>query len=418
MAKKMFEVEIRNNGPKGYETAVSLRMPATWSEFHDALQKARIKDGRSCGNELLYVGYDGLQRGMIGRNINLYDLNLLAQRLTALTPEENTGMETLLAMEWSRHRGSVSLEHLINLTYNTDVCCLAPQVSNFQELGAFLYESEMLSKEAMALLDTTEEGSEFRASLLKLMAEQHKEDHGGVFTKRGYAELGGEIKPIYMYQPGETIYFHRSGAPVVLEVRKGFFNDPQYDNDNTAILNLPAIDKDIWQAVEAVDAASVEECVFRCTDCLIPSLRDAIDEALEDGGLDQVREFAGQLAQKERTWGAAEFIRYKALLAASGQPSLGNAAQLLEEAEQYELLPEVAETWDYVELMAREKYPDLPPELFQTPQAANVGRTMLEEGNATIADYGLLRRKDGQPLPSFTQEHQSEEVSSPQMVGM
>jgi len=416
--KTIFKVEISNNGPKGYETATAMKMPATWSEFHDALQKARIEDGRFCHNEPVYVGYDGLQRGMIGRNVNLYDLNLLAQRLAALTPEENTGMEILLAMEWNQRRGPVSLEHLINLTYNTNACCLAPQVSNFQELGAFLYESEMLSKEAMALLDTTEEGSEFRDSLLKLMAEQHKEDHGGVFTKRGYAELGGEIKPIYTYQPGETIYFQRSGAPVVLEVRKGFFNDPQYDNDKTAILNLPAIEKDIWQAVEAVDAASVEECAFRCTDCLIPSLRDAIDEALEDGGFDQVREFAGQLAQKERAWGVAEFIRYKALLAASGQPSLGNAAQLLEEAEQYELLPEVAETWDYAELMAREKYPDLPPELFQTPQAANVGRTMLEEGNATITDYGLLRRKDGQPLPSFTQENQSEEVSSPQMVGM
>ena len=60
MAKKMFEVEIRNNGPKGYETAVSLRMPATWSEFHDALQKARIKDGRSCGNELLYQAAEAL----------------------------------------------------------------------------------------------------------------------------------------------------------------------------------------------------------------------------------------------------------------------------------------------------------------------------------------------------------------------
>ena len=76
------------------------------------------------------------------------------------------------------------MEHLINLTYNTDACCLAPQVSNLQELGAFLYENEMLSKEAMALLDTTEEDSEFRASLLKLLGEQHKEDHGGVFTKR------------------------------------------------------------------------------------------------------------------------------------------------------------------------------------------------------------------------------------------
>ena len=211
MAKKIFEVEISNNGPKGYETAVSLRMPATWSEFHDALQKARIKDGRSCGNELLYVGYDGLQRGMIGRNVNLYDLNLLAQRLAALTPEENTGMETLLAMEWSRHRGSVSMEHLINLTYNTDACCLAPQVSNLQELGAFLYENEMLSKEAMALLDTTEEDSEFRASLLKLLGEQHKEDHGGVFTKRGYAELGGEIRPVYAYQPGKQPTFSGPG---------------------------------------------------------------------------------------------------------------------------------------------------------------------------------------------------------------
>ena len=404
MAKKMFEVEIRNNGPKGYETAVSLRMPATWSEFHDALQKARIKDGRSCGNELLYVGYDGLQRGMIGRNINLYDLNLLAQRLTALTPEENTGMEALLAMEWSRRRGPVSLEHLINLTYNTDVCCLAPQVSNLQELGAFLYENEMLSKEAMALLDTTEEDSEFRASLLKLLGEQHKEDHGGVFTKRGYAELGGEIRPVYAYQPGETTYFQRSGAPVVLEVRKGFFNDPQYDNDKTAILNLPAIDKGVWQAVEAVEAVSAEECAFHCTECLIPSLRDTIDEALEDGGLAQVNEFARELAQKKRSW--------------SGQPSLGDAAQLLEEAEQYELLPEVAETWDYAELMAREKYPDLPSELFQTPQAAQIGRTMLEEGNGAITEYGLIRRTDGRPLPVFTGKPQREEFAGPQMTGM
>ena len=418
MAKKMFEVEIRNNGPKGYETAVSLRMPATWSEFHDALQKARIKDGRSCGNELLYVGYDGLQRGMIGRNINLYDLNLLAQRLTALTPEENTGMETLLAMEWSRHRGSVSLEHLINLTYNTDACCLAPQVSNLQELGAFLYENEMLSKEAMALLDTTGEDSEFRASLLKLLGEQHRKDHEGVFTSRGYAELDGEIRPVYAYRLGETAYFQRSGAPVVLEVRKGFFNNPQYDNDKTAILNLPAIDKGVWQAVESVDAVSVEECAFHCTECLIPSLQDAINETLEDGGLTQVNEFAKQLAQKKRSWGEAEFIRYKALLAASGQPSLGDAAQLLEEAEQYELLPEVAETWDYAELMAREKYPNLPSELFQTPQAAQIGRTMLKEGNGAITEYGLIRRTDGQPLPVFTGKPQREEFAGPQMTGM
>ena len=43
--------------------------------------------------------------------------------------------------------------------------------------------------------------------------------------------------------------------------------------------------------------------------------------------------------------------------------------------------------------MAREKYPDLPSELFQTPQAAQIGRTMLEEGNGAITEYGLIREQ-------------------------
>lgn len=102
----------------------------------------------------------------------------------------------------------------------------------------------------------------------------------------------------------------------------------------------------------------------------------------------------------------------------AASPALGDAAQLLEEAEQYELLPEVAETWDYAELMAREKYPDLPSELFQTPQAAQIGRTMLEEGNGAITEYGLIRRTDGRPLPVFTGKPQREEFAGPQMTGM
>ncbi len=132
---------------------------------------------------------------------------------------------------------------------------------------------------SMALLDTTEEGSGFQERLLELLGEQHQEDHGGVFTDFGYAELGGEIKDIYVCQSNETACFHRSDAPVMLEVRKGFFNDPSYDNDKTAVLNLPAADAGIWRAVEKVDAASVDECAFRCVDCLIPFLRDAINNA-------------------------------------------------------------------------------------------------------------------------------------------
>ena len=407
MGKPIFEVEISNGSPKGYETATVMELPASWAEFNDALQKARIKDGRSCKNELTGIRCKGLQRGMIGENVNLYDLNLFAQRLAILTEDQRPGMEALLKMEQEHHSGPVPLERLINLTYNTDACCFASQVFNHEELGEFLYASEMLSDAAMALLDTTEENSGFRERLLELLGEQHQEDHGGVFTDFGYAELGGEIKDIYVCQSNETACFHRSDAPVMLEVRKGFFNDPSYDNDKTAVLNLPAADAGIWRAVEKVDAASVDECAFRCVDCLIPFLRDAINNAIDDeDGIEQADEFAKRLAQIEREWPESDMVKYKALLSVVDHPSLQDATRLMGEIDQYELRPEVAQTWGYAEMMFREKYSALPEELFQTPQAAQIGQKMLDDRLGVITEYGLIRRKDGQPLPVFQPEQE------------
>lgn len=398
MAKKIFEVEISNRGPRGYETAALLKMPATWGEFNDALQKARIEDGRCCQNELTRIEYPGIQREMIGDNVDLYELNLLAQRLSELSKDDQMGMDGLLQIEKIHSTGPISLPRLINLTFNADICLLAPQVSNTQELGALLYEGEMLSDEAMALLDTTEPDSQFQNALLGVFGQKHQEDFDGVFTSQGYVEPGDEFKEVY--RRGEIApYFDHSGAPVVLEVSKGYFDDPGYDNDKTAILNLPATDAAIWRAVEAVDAASEEECAFRCTDCLLPSLRDAINDAIdEEGGIGQINEFAQLLAQKNQIWDANDLVKYKALLSVAGHPSLQDAMQLMHGLDAYELRPEVAQTWEYAEAALREKYPDLPEVLFQTPQAGQVGRELLERDHAVITDYGLLRRKDGSQL--------------------
>lgn len=365
-----------------------MKMPASFAEFSDALQKARIKDGSFCKNELTCIHYNGLTHAMIGWNANLYDLNLFAQRLASLTEEQKKGMDALLKIKQNHRVAPIPLNQLINLTYNTDICCFAPRVSNHEELGAFLYANEMLSNEAMALLDTTEEGSGFQERLLELLGEQHQEDHGGVFTDFGYAELGGEIKDIYVCQSNETACFHRSDAPVVLEVRKGFFNDPSYDNDKTAVLNLPAADAGIWRAVEKVDAASVDECAFRCVDCLIPFLRDAINNAIDDeDGIEQADEFAKRLAQIEREWPESDMVKYKALLSVVDHPSLQDATRLMGEIDQYELRPEVAQTWGYAEMMFREKYSALPEELFQTPQAAQIGQKMLDDRLGVITEY-------------------------------
>lgn len=146
------------------------------------------------------------------------------------------------------------------------------------------------------------------------------------------------------------------------------------------MLNLPAADAGIWRAVEKVDAASVDECAFRCVDCLIPFLRDAINNAIDDeDGIEQADEFAKRLAQIEREWPESDMVKYKALLSVVDHPSLQDATRLMGEIDQYELRPEVAQTWGYAEMMFREKYSALPEELFQTPQAAQIGQKMLDD---------------------------------------
>lgn len=417
MDKEIFEVEVSNGSSEGYQTSAVLTMPCTQAEFRDALQKARVQDVKTCRNELARIRYPGITSDMIGRNVDLPELNLLALRLTMLSEDDRMGLDCLLQIEKENHTTPFPLSRLINLTFNADICLLAPQVSDTQELGALLYESEMLSDEAMALVDTMED-SDFRERLLDLLGEQHQEEHGGVFTSRGYAEPGGDFKEVY--RKGEMFCFARPSAPVVLEVRKGHFDDPAYDSGKNAILNLPASDADIWRAVGEVDAASVEECVFRCIDCEIPALRDAVDSAIDqEGGIDMASEFAKALAQKQRAWEETDWIKYKALLSVVGHPSLQDALQLMHGLDDYDLRPDVAATWDYAEVVLREKYPDLPEELFQSPQAAQVGQRMLEEHHAAITDYGLLRRKDNGHLPVFQEPSQEpQETYGPQMEGM
>ena len=417
MDKRIFEVEISNGGPESYKTSTVLTMPCTQAEFRDALQRARIQDIRTCGNELTKINYPGITSDMIGRNVDLLELNLLATRLAMLSEDDQMGMDGLLQIEMKKYGSPIAVSRLINPTFNADICLLAPQVSNTRELGTLLYEGEMLSNEAMALLDITEKGSDYQKSLLAVFGKKHLEDHSGVFTDRGYVEPGSAFKEIY--QKGEMFCFLRSSAPVVLEVSKGFFNDPSYDNDKTAILNLPAVDADIWRVAEEVDAVSVDECAFRCIDCEIPSLRDAVDDAIDqEGGIGMANEFAKALAQKERAWHEEDWVKYKALLSLAGHPSLQDAIQLMHGLDDYELRPEVAVTWDYAELVLREKYPDLPEELFQTGQAARIGQRMLEEGNAVITDYGLLRRKDGGQFPVFEPGPQEHEMTGTPMGGM
>lgn len=130
-------------------------------------------------------------------------------------------------------------------------------------------------------------------------------------------------------------YFHCSSAPVVLEVCKSFFNDPQHDTNQTAVLDLHVISGGIQRALAAVETIPVEKYDLRYTG--FPP--DIINDALENGGLEQVNAFARQFAQQERVWGDAEFARCKSPWLLWDRLTCPKRPKLLEEADQYQLRP-------------------------------------------------------------------------------
>ena len=400
MDKEIFEVEVSNGSSEGYKTATVLKMPCTQAELRDTLQKARVQDVETCENELTNIRYPGIDRSMIGLDVDLSELNLLAIRLSMLSEDEREGLRGLLHAELAQHSAPIPLPRLINLTFNTDNFSLMPRVFSDKDLGVFLYKNGEFFPELITVIDSAGQGTDLQDVLLTEFGRRHRLAEGGVFTRQGYLKPGTDFKEVY--RKGEMSCFSRPSAPVVLEVRKGFSDGSSYDNDKTAILNLPASDADIWRAAGEVDAASPDECAFRCIGCEIPALRDAVDNAIDqEGSIELANEFAKNLAQQEKSWHEVDWIKYKALLSVAGHPSLQDAIQLMHGLDDYDLRPEIAETWDYAGLVLREKYPDLPEVLFQTPQAAQVGQRMLEERHAAITDYGLLRRKDGEHLPAF-----------------
>lgn len=110
----------------------------------------------------------------------------------------------------------------------------------------------------------------------------------------------------------------------------------------------------------------------------------------DEDGIEQADEFAKRLAQIEREWPESDMVKYKALLSVVDHPSLQDATRLMGEIDQYELRPEVAQTWGYAEMMFREKYSALPEELFQTPQAAQIGQKMLDDRLGVITEYSCI----------------------------
>ncbi|MDL2293794.1 hypothetical protein LJC60_04100 [Ruminococcaceae bacterium OttesenSCG-928-D13] len=388
-----FEIEISRPGTFGALTSATLELPATWAEYNDAMQKARITDDRVIYEvEICDIKRRSLQ-GRIGAPVHLPELNLLAQRLAELPQHQSSIFDAMVSIEAQKnHNDKIPLPRLINFTHSLDSCHVAPGMRNDVSLGRWLFENDMLPQEvhdfAAARIFW---GSETEDERFGLIGARHRQRENGVFSSVGYVEVEA-IQEVYT--PGNTVYFHRSDAPVVLSVSKGFFNDPSYDNEQSISIDLPLLtDKRMNEVLEALGAASLDEIGYHCADCQIPAAKDLIDDAEDIGA---VNRFAKALADMEQYTHPA---LYKAMLEVVKPPDLEAATTLAGEIQDYTLITETSGPEDYAkEYLSRLRGGNDSIDLSEMINLYALGEKVMKLENAEWTSYGILKRKDGGPI--------------------
>ena len=361
--EKMFLVHIRGEGPYSYETETELELPASRNTFLDALQRARIEDGHHCSSTVVCCWAEGLPLHCLGRDTDLYELNLLAMRLSEMTWEEHRRLYGLVVMEQATPAGAVPIPQLINLTMNLDHCARKPEIRNDAALGRFFYENQAAPSAFTRMMDAGEDPE----LVCALIGRYRREHHHGTFTKYGYTECE-TLESRYL--PGLLPYFPEPEGALVLEYETG------------AVV-LPA---------EGERFRALADAPFLVTDCAVPEAGRWIQSEQDP---EAILQFAEQIQRAEQD---GTLTRYKALLEAVSCSSLQEANRLYERMEEFEFRAEIAHTWNYAEAELRGKYPDLPPLLFQSSQAYQVGLDMMEQDHAVLTAYGMVRRLDRQPV--------------------
>ena len=393
----VFSVYAAGRGPR--EAYAVLDLPATPYEIEDALEKVRLQPDEELLLEIEEYYDFGFLAPYLEDVNNLHGLNALAQRLSQFVDYESAVFAGQLKMDLEARISDITLPRLLSLANNTPYCDVVDVAVNDSQRGKFYAENgfvtelEQLPDEAFKIIEDMLDYEQ--------IGRKMRQAEGGVFVDRSTYGYSG-----YVIRHKEPELVNALPAPekpdymILLEVCKGYFNDPDYDSDSVVQLKLPASKETLDGVLNTLEAADWSELAFTCLDCRIPALIEAVNQT-ED--VFAVNHAASRFAKM-----TGEAIpKLKSLLEVTGISSLADAVRLTEQLESYVYSPEFSSPTDVaraeIKFSLIEQEADL---LIPHVNLHQYGKALLENHNWTLTDYGMISRQDGQPIQKFEEQNQ------------
>lgn len=397
MGKMVFSVYAAGEGPR--EAYATLDLPATPYEIEDALEKVRLQP-----DEKLFLDieefYDFRFLAPYLEDVNdLYGLNALAEKLARLVDYESAVFAGQLKMDLDVRISDITLPRLLSLADNTPYCDVIDVALNDSQLGKFYAENgfvtelEQLPDEAFKIIEDMLDYEQIGRKI--------RQAEGGVFVDRSTYGYSG-----YVIRHREPELANALPAPerpdymILLEVCKGYFNDPDYDSDSAVQLKLPASKETLDGVLNTLEAAEWSELAFTCLDCRIPALIEAVNQT-ED--VFAANHAASRFAQMT----GEQIPKLKSLLEVTSISNLADAVWLSEQLDSYVYSPEFSSPTDVARAEIKFSMTEQEAELLiPHVNLHQYGTALLTNHNWNLTEYGMISRQDGQPIQRFEEQNQ------------
>ena len=382
MSEKVFGVYLAKEDPES-DAYAKLDLPAQPWELLDALDRLHLQEGDRLYLEIDdYYDFEELATVLRDQEDSLAELNDLAERLTRLNDVQCTALQGLVQMETAKDGGEISVSRLRDLTESTDCCHVVPEALNDSQLGRFYAENGFVP-EVEGISDTVFELLDFAAIGLRARKEE-----SGVFTRKGYVLQNSDLKQA----PSVAGEIEEPDYMVLLEVARRQVDGPAQDSAGPILVKLPAAPEELEAAVKYLNAASSQELWWRCIDCVIPEMRDAVSSASEIKDVNRFAQTVAAMPQGQRKM-------YKAVLEGLQCRNLASATAQADTLGAYLLREDIYSPSGF----AKEKIRSIVDETMAGQVLTNLnlyrcGEALMESEHCIQTGYGLLQRRDGREL--------------------
>ena len=382
MSEKVFGVYLAKEDPES-DAYAKLDLPARRWELLDALDRLHLQEGDRLYLEIdHYYDFEELAAVLRDQEDSLAELNDLAERLTRLNAVQCTALQGLIQMEKAKEANGISVSRLRDLTESVNGCHVVQEASNDRQLGRFYAENGFVP-EVEGISDTVFELLDFAAIGLRARKEE-----SGVFTRKGYVLQNSDLKQA----PSVAGEIEEPDYMVLLEVARRQGDGPAQDGTGPILVKLPAAPEELETVTERLNVASSQERWWRCIDCVIPEMRDAVSSASEIREVNRFAQMAAAMSQEQ-------LKVYKAVLEGLQCRNLASATAQADTLDSYLLREDIYSPSGF----AKEKIRSIVDETMVSQVLTNLnlyryGETLMAAEHCTQTGYGLLQRRDGQEL--------------------